>query len=80
MATFRPRGPSRRDRRPSSSGTNAPPTAIAVESSDGHVRVFLPPLEHAEDVVELLAVIEAVADELECPVVVEGYPLPRDPR
>ena len=57
-----------------------PPTAIAVESRDGHVRVFLPPLERAEDVVELLAVVESVADELECPVVVEGYPLPRDPR
>ena len=57
-----------------------PPTAIAVESSDGHVRVFLPPLERAEDVVELLAVVESVADELECPVVIEGYPLPRDPR
>ena len=57
-----------------------PPTAIAVEASDGHVRVFLPPLERAEHVVELLAVVESVADELECPVVVEGYPLPRDPR
>ncbi len=58
----------------------APPTAIAVESRDGHVRVFLPPLERAEDVVELLAVIESVAVELECPLIIEGYPLPRDPR
>jgi uncharacterized protein (DUF2126 family)/transglutaminase-like putative cysteine protease len=58
----------------------AAPTAIAVETRDGHVRVFLPPLEYAEDAVELLAVIESVAEELALAIVVEGYPLPRDPR
>ncbi|MEM9563073.1 MAG: transglutaminase family protein [Actinomycetota bacterium] len=57
-----------------------PPTALAVEVVDGHLRVFLPPLEHAEHAVELLAVIEAVAAEVDRPVVVEGYPVPRDPR
>jgi uncharacterized protein (DUF2126 family)/transglutaminase-like putative cysteine protease len=58
----------------------AAPTAIAVEARDGHVRVFLPPLENADHAVELLSVVEAVASELECAVVIEGYPLPRDPR
>ncbi|MFT7503342.1 MAG: hypothetical protein ACI91Q_002153, partial [Gammaproteobacteria bacterium] len=58
----------------------AAPTAVAVEARDGHVRVFLPPLENADHAVELLSVVEAVACELECPVVIEGYPLPRDPR
>jgi uncharacterized protein (DUF2126 family)/transglutaminase-like putative cysteine protease len=58
----------------------AAPTAVAVEARDGHVRVFLPPLENADHTVELLSVIEAVACELECAVVIEGYPLPRDPR
>ncbi len=58
----------------------AAPTALAFEVRDGHVRVFLPPIEHAEHVVELLAVVESVADELEIAVVIEGYSLPRDPR
>jgi uncharacterized protein (DUF2126 family)/transglutaminase-like putative cysteine protease len=58
----------------------APPTAIGFEIRDGHVAVFLPPLEYAEHAVELLAVVEAVAGELACPIVIQGYPLPRDPR
>ncbi len=57
-----------------------PPTALAVEVRKGHLRVFLPPLEHAEHAIELVGLVEAVAAELEQPVVVEGYPLPRDPR
>ncbi|WP_040492008.1 transglutaminase family protein [Ilumatobacter nonamiensis] len=58
----------------------ASPSALAVETRDGHVRVFLPPLEEAERAVELLSVIESVAAELEIPVVIEGYAIPRDPR
>ena len=58
----------------------AAPTAIAVEVRNGHVRVFLPPLEDANDAVELLSVVESVAIELDCAVVIEGYALPRDPR
>ncbi|MEM7272766.1 MAG: transglutaminase family protein [Actinomycetota bacterium] len=57
-----------------------PPTALAVEVVDGQLRIFLPPLERAEEAVELLAAIEAVVTELGWPVVLEGYPLPRDPR
>ncbi|MEL6982935.1 MAG: transglutaminase family protein [Actinomycetota bacterium] len=34
-----------------------PPTAIAVEVGDGHLRVFLPPLEWAEHAVELVATV-----------------------
>ncbi len=58
----------------------AAPTAVAVEARDGRMRVFLPPLENADHAVELLSVVEAVAVELEFAVVIEGYPLPRDPR
>ncbi len=58
----------------------AAPTAIAVETRDGHVRVFLPPLESADRAIELLHVLEDVASELDLPIVVEGYPIPRDPR
>jgi uncharacterized protein (DUF2126 family) len=59
---------------------HAAPTAIAFEVRGGHVHVFLPPLQQAEDAVELLAVVESVAAELNVAVIVEGYPLPRDPR
>ena len=57
-----------------------PPTSIGFELRDGHVAVFLPPVEHAEHSVELLAVVEDVAAELDQPIVVQGYGLPRDPR
>ena len=57
-----------------------PPTSLGFEVRDGHVAVFLPPIEHAEHAVELLAAIEAAAVELDQPVVVQGYGLPRDPR
>jgi len=59
---------------------DAPRTAVAVEERDGHVFVFLPPLTHLEDAVELLAAVERAAAAVGVPVVLEGYPLPRDPR
>jgi uncharacterized protein (DUF2126 family)/transglutaminase-like putative cysteine protease len=58
----------------------APPTALCVELRDGNVCVFLPPLQHIEHGIELLSVVESVAAEHGCPVVLEGYGLPRDPR
>ncbi len=57
-----------------------PPTALCVEVRNGHLHVFLPPLPDAEAAVELVAAIEATADDLELPVVVEGYQLPGDSR
>jgi uncharacterized protein (DUF2126 family) len=58
----------------------APPTALGVELRHGRLTVFLPPLTHFEDAVELLAVIEAVAVAAGHQLVIEGYPPPRDPR
>ncbi len=60
--------------------SDAPPTALGVEWRDGRIGVFLPPLTHFEDAVELLAVVEAAVVEAGLPVVLEGYPPPRDAR
>jgi uncharacterized protein (DUF2126 family)/transglutaminase-like putative cysteine protease len=58
----------------------APPTALGVEVRDGRLCVFLPPLTHLEDAIELLAVVEDAVRALGVPVVLEGYPPPRDVR
>jgi len=42
--------------------------------------VFMPPLKHLEDYLELLQVVEATAQEMNFCIVLEGYPPPRDPR
>ena len=55
-------------------------TALVVEPRDGHVRVYLPPLEQAEKFVELVAVLERVAAETGTALVFEGYEPPPDPR
>ena len=55
-------------------------TALAVEVRDGRLCVFMPPVETLADYLELLAVIESTAAELNLPVHVEGYEPPPDPR
>src|ERR1019366_7327661 len=55
-------------------------TALAVEVRDGQLCAFMPPLDHLQDYLELLAVVEATAAELVMPVQVEGYTPPSDPR
>lgn len=45
-----------------------------------HLYVFMPPLARLEDYLDLLAAIEDTAARLEMPIVLEGYPPPRDPR
>ncbi|MGR8920034.1 MAG: transglutaminase family protein [Gammaproteobacteria bacterium] len=55
-------------------------TALATEIRDGRLHVFLPPVTHADDYVELVHAVEATAAELGQSVVVEGYEPPHDPR
>ncbi len=55
-------------------------TALCLQPRDGKLCLFMPPLESADDFVELVAAIEDVADELGQPLQIEGYPPPADPR
>ena len=55
-------------------------TAMSVESRDGFVNVFLPPVGRSEDFLDLVAAIEDVAAETGLPVRIEGYGPPADPR
>ncbi|HEX4597580.1 MAG TPA: transglutaminase family protein [Burkholderiaceae bacterium] len=55
-------------------------SALCVEPRGGHLYVFMPPVAHVEDYLELLGALEASAAELGVRIVLEGYPPPRDPR
>lgn len=55
-------------------------TALCAEPRDGRLYLFMPPLVRLEDYLELVAAIEATAAELDCPVILEGYEPPVDPR
>ncbi len=58
----------------------APTTALTFEARDGHVHVFLPPTERLDDYADLLRLVEVGARKVGCPVVLEGYGPPPDPR
>jgi len=55
-------------------------SAICFEPRNGHLHVFMPPLSHLSNWLELVAAIEATAKSLDQPIVLEGYPAPHDAR
>ena len=55
-------------------------TALCIEPRNGVLCIFMPPIDHLEDYLELVAAIEATAAELATPVVIEGYEPPHDAR
>jgi len=55
-------------------------TALCVEPRDGRLYIFMPPVTHLEHWLDLVACIEATAEDLGTSVVIEGYEPPRDPR
>jgi uncharacterized protein (DUF2126 family) len=54
--------------------------ALGIEARQGTVHVFLPPIAAARSFVDLLTAIEATAESLDMPVVIEGYGPPDQPR
>ena len=55
-------------------------TALCAEVRDGRLYLFLPPQTDLERYVELITAIETTAEELTCPIIIEGYEPPKDPR
>ncbi|MDP2008276.1 MAG: transglutaminase family protein [Rubrivivax sp.] len=59
---------------------NGPKAEEKHGGKSGVLYLFMPPLKHLEDYLELVAAIEATCAELAMKIVIEGYGPPRDPR
>jgi uncharacterized protein (DUF2126 family) len=57
-----------------------PHTALCIEPRQGVLHVFLPPVKHVEQALDLIAAIEQTCTALSMPVVLEGYAPPSDGR
>ena len=68
------------DTAPIEESDGAPTTAMVAEVRDGFLYVFLPPTEELDHFVDLIGRIEAAAARIGCPLIVEGYGPPSDPR
>ncbi len=54
--------------------------AMCAEPRDGRLYVFMPPTRTLDDYLEIVAAVEATAEAMKLPVILEGYEPPADPR
>ena len=55
-------------------------TSMCAQARGGVLYLFMPPTRELDDYLELIAAVEAAAEELDQPIVIEGYEPPSDPR
>jgi len=65
---------------PKESAATLTRTSMCVQARDGVLYVFMPPVRELEDYLELIAAVEAAAEALDQPIILEGYEPPGDPR
>jgi uncharacterized protein (DUF2126 family)/transglutaminase-like putative cysteine protease len=65
---------------PKKSAAGLTRTSMCAEPRNGVLYIFMPPAGELEDYLELLAAVEAAAEALRQPIVIEGYEPPGDPR
>ena len=53
---------------------------MCAETRNGVLYIFMPPTRELEHYVELVNAVEAAAEALDQPVILEGYEPPIDPR
>ena len=65
---------------PQESAADLARTSMCAEPRNGVLYIFMPPASELEHYLQLVAAVEAAAEELHQPVILEGYEPPRDPR
>ena len=55
-------------------------SALCIEPRNGRLHIFLPPVDTTEDFLEMVAIIEKTAAQVNLPIILEGTPPAFDPR
>jgi len=66
--------------KPKESAASLTRTSMCAQARDGVLYVFMPPVRELEDYLELVGAVEAAAEALDQPIILEGYEPPADPR
>ncbi|HEX9403806.1 MAG TPA: transglutaminase family protein [Steroidobacteraceae bacterium] len=65
---------------PKESAAGIARTSLCAETRDGVLYIFMPPASELEHYLEVVAAVEAAAEALAQPIILEGYEPPNDPR